>query len=203
MAARFFKAKAKNTIPGEWGDYGDILQHGMTSHLPWAGGMLSLERTGPYIAPITFPGLGDVVLTDGAKRALEGSGLAGFNFIPVRKALVVQLNWETWDLSTPEPPIFPDYGEPEGYILGHEHSEAAAAALGDLWEISVSKIATIHRPSPVVNSYKELVVVVSSWNGMDLFRSADYGGMLFSERGQEWFSQTWKEFVEFEEFASI
>ncbi len=35
-----------------WGDYGDILQHGITAHLARVGGRLSLERTGPYMPPV-------------------------------------------------------------------------------------------------------------------------------------------------------
>src|SRR5262249_14925382 len=50
-----------------WGDYGDILFHGMTAHLDRHDEMLQLERTGPYMPPITFPGIGDIVVTDAFK----------------------------------------------------------------------------------------------------------------------------------------
>jgi hypothetical protein len=39
-----------------WGDYGDMLRHGMTNHLDRSGESLQLERTGPFVPPVTFPG---------------------------------------------------------------------------------------------------------------------------------------------------
>jgi hypothetical protein len=118
MSPKFFAIESRSMIPGEWGDYGDILEHGMTAHLPRKNGSLQLERTGPYIAPITFPGLGDIVLTSTARAAVEGSGLTGFGFRPLLKSLIVELRWENWDLTASEPAEFPDSGEPEDYILG-------------------------------------------------------------------------------------
>jgi hypothetical protein len=120
-----------------WGDYGDILQHGMTSHLPRVAGRLALDRTGPYIAPITLPGIGDIVLTTPASRLLESSGLTGFTFRPVEGVLTVELQWEDWDLTAEQPAQYPDSGEPEDYILGQPNSPGASAALGELWEFSV------------------------------------------------------------------
>jgi hypothetical protein len=64
---KFYRIEGHPLTP--WGDYGNILQHGMTAHLGRVGGLLSLERTGPYMPPITFPGAGDVVLTVGAKAS--------------------------------------------------------------------------------------------------------------------------------------
>jgi hypothetical protein len=47
MGARFFKIDKRSTLSKGWGDYGDILQHGMASHSAKLGGRLALERTGP------------------------------------------------------------------------------------------------------------------------------------------------------------
>lgn len=98
---------------------------------PRVGGRLSLERTGPYIPPITLPGIGDIVLTSEARKRLEGSGLAGFGFVPVEKTLIVELHWDAWNLDADAPPEFPDSGEPEDYVLGKRHSATAAEALGE------------------------------------------------------------------------
>jgi len=116
----------------DWGDYGHILQHGMTAHLSRADNLLQLERTGPYIPPITFPGIGDVVLSSHAKQLLESSGLTGFGFRPVKKVLIVELHWDKWDWTADEPEQFPDSGEPEDYILGQQHNPSASAALSDV-----------------------------------------------------------------------
>jgi len=84
--------------------------------------------------------------------------------------LVVELPWETWDLDAEQPAEFPESGEPEDYILGRPHSPNAATELGELWEIVVPSTATILRPRSVVNSYEELRIDLSTWNGSDLFR---------------------------------
>ena len=198
----FYKIDRRPIFPESWGDYGDILQHGMTAHLDRENGRLALERTGPYIPPITLPGISDIVITSAARKQLECSGLTGFEFVPVEKKLIVELPWESWDLTQDAPPQYPETGEPEDYILGQRHSVVAAAALGDVWELSVPRTVTIHRPTPVVKSYRDLRFDLSTWNGADLVRGSGYGGTLFSERAQEWFSERWGEYVRFDLFPT-
>jgi hypothetical protein len=200
--AIIFKIDGRSIIPGQWGDYGHILQHGMSAHLPRLDGKLALERTGPYIPPVTLPGIGDIVLTSEAKKLLETSGLSGFSLATVEKALIVELPWEGWDLDAKEPAEFPDSGEPEGYILGKPHSPRAAAALGELWEVLVPRTLTILRRLSIVSSYKELQIDQSTWNGADLVRGDGYGSILFSERARDWFSEHWGKYVEFDEFPT-
>ena len=88
----------------------------MTTHRPRLAGKLALERTGPYIPPITLPG--DIVLTSEARNLLEVSGLSGFSFLAVEKALIVELHWESWNLTADEPAEYPESEEPEDYIHG-------------------------------------------------------------------------------------
>ena len=189
-------------MPKDWGDYGDILQHGMTAHLPRLGGRLSLERTGPYIPPITLPGIGDIVLTSEARERLEGSGLSGFSFVPVEKTLIVELHWEAWNLDADEPHEFPDSGEPEDYVPGKPHNSTAAEALGELWEVAIPNTATILRSQSVVSSSEQLNLDLSSWNGADLIRSKGYGCALFSQRARDWFTEHWGTYVRFDEFPT-
>lgn len=200
---KFYRIVNHSLMP-EWGDYGDILQHGMTAHLPRTGERLALERTGPYIPPVTLPGIGDVVLTDAARLLLESSRLTGYTLRAVEKVLIVDLPWETWDLGTPEPPIFPDSGEPEDYILGQLHSSEAASALGDLWEIVVVPTVKIIRPAKIAfpPSQAGFKIDLSTWKGDDLFRSVDYGSILFSEPAKDFFSEHWSMYVGFEEFST-
>ena len=68
-----------------WGDYGNILLTGMTSHLDREDGRLQLERTGPFVPPIALSGIADIVVTDAFRSALEASGLTGLRFQPVIK----------------------------------------------------------------------------------------------------------------------
>lgn len=191
----------------DWGDYGHILQNGMSSHLSKVDDRLQVERTGPYVPPITLPGIGDVVLTSAARELLESSGLTGFSFRPVKKALTVELHWETWDWNAEEPEQFPESGEPEDYILGQPDSPSASAAIGDLWEVVVPPTATILRPTRIgprriVDSYKELRLDLSTWNQADLFRSAGYDCILFSENARDWFTRQWGDYIEFDEFPT-
>jgi len=205
MAGTFFRIEAHSIISGDWGDYGDILQQGMAAHLPRENGRLALERTGPYIPPITFPGIGGLmVLTSQARSDLESSGLSGFTFRAVEKKLIVELRWEEWDLSADEPPLYPDTGEPEDYILGKQHSPEAAAAMGDLWEVVVSKTAKVFKPDkPYTRDlYKEFRIISSTWNGSDVFGSNDVGYVFFTDRARDWFFGHWGEYLDFEEFGS-
>jgi len=198
MHPKFYRIDEHPLTP--WGDYGHILQHGMTAHLARVGGMLSLERTGPYMPPITFPGLGDVVLTSAAKALLESPGLSGFTFQPVNKARIVGLPWQEWDLTTDEPPEFPESGEPEGYILEHQHDPRVAMEMGDVWELVVPVTAVIGRPRQVVDSFRELFVELNSWNGADVFRGKGYGCILVAERAKHWLEGHFSGYIEFEEF---
>jgi hypothetical protein len=200
MAQSFFKIDGRQVFPKDWGDYGDILQHGMSAHLPEKDGKICLERTGPYIPPITFPG--PIVLTTEGRQLLESSGLSGCSFRPVEKAHIVELHWEKWDLNLDWPPKLPDSGEPEDYILAEPHSASASDALGDLWELVIPITAKIIRPTSIVRSYKELKLDISTWNGADLFRGEGCGYTLFTERARDWFSKTWGEYVMFDPFPS-
>ena len=65
MVDRYFAPRAARA---PWGDYGLILIHGMSCHLPRENGLIQLERTGPFIPPMTIPGTGDVVLTQAFAR---------------------------------------------------------------------------------------------------------------------------------------
>ncbi len=198
----FFKISGRSVSHGEWGDYGDILQHGMTAHSRRVDGKLALERTGPYIPPITLPGIGDIVLTSEARQLLEASDLSGFSFAPVEKKLIVELPWETWDLHAEDPAELPESGEPEDYVLGKPHSPTAAGAIGDLWEIAVPRSVTILRSPAAISPYVELRIDLGTWNGGDLIRSEGYGAILFTEPARDWFTKEWAEYILFDPFPT-
>jgi hypothetical protein len=202
MPPRFFKVSSRSIIPGEWGDYGDILQNGMAAHLARRDGKMQLERTGPYIPPVTLPGLGGIVLTSNARSLLDSSGLTGYTFRPVDKKLIVELHWENWDLSAPEPAFHPDSGEPEDYILGQPHSPEAAEQIGDLWELVVPQTASVLRPRPIVQTTQELTIDSATWNGADIFASSDVLYTFFTEHAKSWFLEDFGEYVGFDEFQA-
>jgi hypothetical protein len=174
----------------------------MSMHQPRVNGRIALERTGPYIPPITLPGISDIVLTAEARKLLESSKLNGFSFLPIEKVHIVDLRWEEWDLGAIEPVEYPESGEPEDYILANPHSPATANALGDLWEVEVPQIVTALRPKPTVSSYKELQLDLSTRKGEDLIKGSGYGSVLFSERARDWFSEHWGKYLQFEPFPT-
>ncbi|MEX0718087.1 MAG: hypothetical protein WD066_15955 [Planctomycetaceae bacterium] len=90
-----------------WGDYYDMLLHGMSGHLGREGGLIQLERTGPFIPPVSLPGVGDLVVTDAFRKTLERSALAGLRFQPVIKKSIARLDWHTWDPEADEPAEYP------------------------------------------------------------------------------------------------
>jgi hypothetical protein len=116
-----------------WGDYGDMLVHGVAQR-PVEDGDLELQRTGPYVPRVSFPGICDVVVVEEIRGRLQ-SHLPDLVFRRVRKSRLVRLNWHEWDTTEEEPLICPESGEPEDYILGQPHDEALESEIGDLWEL--------------------------------------------------------------------
>jgi hypothetical protein len=191
-----------------WGDYGDILQHGMTAHLGRQNGRLCLERTGPFMPPITFPGICDVVVSSACRRLLKESGLSGFTFKQVNKARIVKLLWHEWDLTADAPEEYPESGEPEDYILARRPSDRVAEQMGDIWELRVPVTArAIIMPPKEGKFFGERCLDPSSWNGTDVFREAaapgGYGSVLVAEGVKPWFEKHFGDYIEFQEFRTI
>jgi len=152
--------------------------------------------------PITFPGIGDVVLNSQGRQLFEASGLTGFSFQPVKKARIVHLPWEEWDRSADDPREYPDSGEPEDYILERPHDPGLAEAMGELWELLVPITAKVARPRKIVESFRELWVEHDSWNGADIFRGQGFGSPLVTERAKRWLETQVGTFTAFSELES-
>ena len=153
-----------------WGDYADILIHGMSAHRPRRDGLLQLERVGPYAPPIIFPGVSDIVLTDHAKQ-LVASKLDGVSFRPVVLAKCVRIDWTEWDADRDEPAEYPDSGEPEDYILSRPHNAGLATALGSFWELVPDVDEAIQGRQGRLRE--------SAYQGQHLVRAALSGGYNF------------------------
>lgn len=122
-----------------WGDYGEILFNGMSSRLPRIDGQLQLERTGPYLPPITFPRRGEVIITEALRHQIE-SGVGGALAVrAVIKARIVAVDWEHWPRDR-LPDDLPPSREPEDLILQHPHDPVLSAAMGALWELDPSTV---------------------------------------------------------------
>jgi len=164
-----------------WGDYGRILVHGMTRHRERVEGRLQLERVGPEIAPITLPGLSDVIVTDAARASLDAAALPGLTFRPVDLVRVPRLEWSTWDRAAARPPVLPASGEPEDFVLAAPHEEAAADALGRLWEVELPERGryTAERASGDAKVHR---VDLGSAEPLPIFRGVGQRAVLVSER---------------------
>jgi hypothetical protein len=184
-----------------WGDYGSILVHGMTAHLGRKGGdegTIQLERTGPFVPPITFPGAGDVIVTDGMKQAMEAAGFQGVSFRPVSLAHIVDVPWHTWDLKAEEPPFYPEDGEPEGYILDKAHNSRVAAQMGTIWEVVLQDGAEVKRVQVGRNSWDvKFHFIEGSTKGFDMFSVPQNGYKYVSERAKRWFETHFGQWTSF------
>lgn len=123
-----------------WGDYGNMLVHGMTGYLGRdSRRRLQLQRTGPFVPPITMPGVGVVVVCDRVRERLGSSGLTGLQFRADILKQVVELDWEGWDRTACLPRRLPPGGEPENYFLRGRHRPELAKGIGPLWEVYSDK----------------------------------------------------------------
>jgi hypothetical protein len=123
------------------GDYGTFLIHGMSVRLPRRDGLLQLERTGPFVPPVTFPD-GNILVTDATRQLLEAR-VHALAFRPVIVARCVELDWSDWDLRADDPAIYPVSNDPADYILLPAHDAALAERIGPLWELAAEIVPGI------------------------------------------------------------
>jgi len=179
----FYKMEEGGPL-AEWGDYGHILISGTADHQNgFRTGQLQLFRTGPFVPPVSFPGVGNIVVTSHFRKILENSGLTGFSFKQVAKKHIVRLEWEKWDPRTENPPFFPVSGEPEDYIDEQPHDPQIAEQLGDLWEICVDEGIDVKR------EMDEIYLLSKTWNGNDIFFAKSTLKIYLSEKGKNWFER--------------
>lgn len=170
-----------------WGDYGDILLTGMTSHLDRHNGLLQYERTGPFQPDIIISGLDDLLVTDSVKRKIEASNLKGFQFRPVIKRHISHVDWTTWDLQKADPKFYPDHGEPENYILSLPHINETADRMEAVWEV----IAEVNGTFINSRTYKP------GGKDVDIMRTENSGWFLVTEKAKLWIEthcDNWTEF---------
>lgn len=185
--------------PNPWGDYGSILVTGIACLE--SDGSVELERTGPFIPPISFPNW-LVIVRDDFREVLELSQLAPFEFKPVVKTRIVDLNWTEWswekDLTANQ---HPPTGEPAGYVLDYPHSPIAADRMGPVWELSL-------KSTPTRLSYQEefhtwiqhLIMDPVDWNGDPFFTGEFANGIkefCCNDVGKSWLQAHAGKWVEF------
>jgi hypothetical protein len=176
-----------------WGDYGDVLAHGF-ANLSEDGSKLELQRTGPFVPPITQPSWSYVVVTESFLLQLKGSGLTGYTTIPVVVTKSPKIDWRQWEPYGEKEMKYPSGGEPENYIERRKHSPEASSGFESL-------TALLFQPAIDFVYGKDAHVVASSWAGTDFFVARtdhpDYN--YVSQRGRDWLMEHASEWVSFAE----
>ncbi len=194
--------------PDLWGDYGDALIAGFVQADRIAG-QLVLDRTGPFIPPITFPTYGQAVVVSSEFKASLASAFPYLSFRVVEKGRIVDLPWHDWDRQLPEPPYYPPGGEPENYLEGPP-SVSAANELGTLWEVElpVGIDAKYHSTLAIQSRSFEGGVLVrrNSWLGFGFMAAVinpTFRRPIVSSSGRDWLERHAGKWVTFAEVSAI
>lgn len=166
-------------------------------------GVLEIQRTGPFVPPITLPAIGDVVVTDELRQALGRSCLKGFRFETVVKRLIARSDWNMWDQEADEPAEHPESGEPEDYVLGQPHSAEADEQMGDLWALELNRDAQTSREQAIVQHRRQIKLIASTWKGQDIFGAQDVGFVYVTETAKSWFEKHVPGHSVFEEAGTV
>jgi hypothetical protein len=170
----------------------------MTRHLPERDGLLQLERTGPFVPPISFPAA-DVVVTHAMRTSIESSTLTGIvEYRPVIKARIVNVDWQSWDQSLELPPILPRSSEPEGYILESSHDLRLAQEIGPLWQVLPLRWGNACRKLIKMPRTYVTTFVGDGNSGPDIFVPRGTQLVAVNDRAREWLMSTVSQFVDFE-----
>jgi len=199
----FEKADVKGRIyrishsEAPWGDYGRILFQGIANYRSNIADELRLERTGPFVPPITFPGIWEIVVTSEMMKAMEESGFKGIGFRKVVKTRITKVDWHKWDMNADDPKGYPSQGEPKNYILARKHNEKISVEMGDIWEVVVLNGVVFKHidSSKIVLKFDN---VPTSWSGSDIF-SINGQRRYTSQRAKDWFQRYFPEWTNFEE----
>jgi hypothetical protein len=175
--------------PAIWGDYGNILFGGMTQRLGRRNAKLQLERTGPFIPPISFTGF-DLLVTEEMREELAASNLAKIEFRPVIKKRIALLHWEKWDRSRDIPSEY-DFTieEPEDFVLKFPHSEEASRKMGDVYEVILPKCCRCEDQGyDAETDCLKWSLDITDWDGSHIFLAKAPGDyvLFVSEIGKRW-----------------
>ena len=191
-----------------WGDYGNILMTGLCAVRDKRTGHLDLERAGPFVPPMIFnvDHVGYVVLVaESLREKLNRAGFGDLAFKPTVKKRIVNIPWHTWDKQAKYPPIIPEGGEPESYLLDRPHSEEAASKMENIWEFIAPVLDfKIKKREPVRPFCWRWYITRPKGEHRGLFRPPGDGHVLFiNDEGREWFEREADGWVDFDEVTVV
>ena len=179
-----------------WGDYGEVLYAGWGEQDKETG-KFYVSRTAPFVPEVYRDlRLPFLFVTDSLKKKLEQSPLNGLNFQEAVKDRIVSLDWEKWDLSAPEPAVYPSGDmDAEEYIVRRKHNAQLAGAMGTIWAVIF--------PAEGFTT-KEGELITQSVGDSDIFAveiNSD-NDIFVSERAMTWFTEHGENCLRFEPCAT-
>jgi hypothetical protein len=188
-----------------WGDYGNTLISGFARReLP--GNPLLLQRTGPFLPPISFPytslEAGRVIVSDAFRSVLELRRFSGVSFRNVVKERIVKLDWHLWNLDAADPKKYPSGGEPGNYVLNKRHDPKAAMQMRDAWELRppIVPMYVNHLEDPRGGFLNEFVAYTDLTEFPPLFHTNnEYAYIVANSEVRDWLEQQVGKWVKFGE----
>ncbi len=180
-----------------WGDYGEILYAGINVRDKETG-KFYVSRTAPFLPTVyRDPQEPFLFVTDSLKKKLEQTDLKEISFQQAVKDRIVSLAWEKWDLSAPEPAVYPSGDmDAEEYILRRKRNEQLAEAMENIWVV-------LFPTKGLVTKGEHPTLVEQSIGGADIFTAEINSKNIFvSEKAKEWFDEHGNGCIEFELFPT-
>ena len=186
-----------------WGDLGRVLISGYARR-ETVDTPLRLNRTGPFLPPISFPllpiGGRPMVVSAEFRRVLEARNIPGLQFRTVIKDCIVKLAWHQWDLTADEPRQHP-CDEPEDYLLGRKHHARTAAQMSDAWELlpPVVPLRTERIWNDSVGFLDQFHAYTdhAEYPGFFASRADNYADLLVDEPNRQWLQTQIGEWLQF------
>ena len=152
-----------------WGSYGEMLWQGIYSYDKDTNSHM-VFRTGVFCPSIYRSQYNRespvLIVKEDVLQYIIDANLTGFVLQPVNKEKIVKLDWENWDLQSPEPLIYPSGSmDAEEYITRRKHNETVAEQIGNLFALIPQKDGLLY----CEQERSSAKLVEQSLSGLDIF----------------------------------
>lgn len=125
------------------------------------------------------------------------SNLIGYVANKIYKEKIVKLEWESWDLDSDEPKIYPAGDmDAEEYITRRKHNEALSEKLGDLYALTFEKQSYTYKGENGKYFLSCTKTISSDFFVADEMRNRE---IYVSDRGKDILQKYFAEYLTFEE----
>lgn len=152
-----------------WGSYGEMLWQGIYGYNKDTNSHM-VFRTGAFCPSIYRSQYNRespvLIVKENVLQCIIEANLTGFVLQPVNKEKIVKLDWENWDLQSPEPLIYPSGSmDAEEYITRRKHNEMVAEQIGNLFALIPQKDGLLY----CEQERSSAKLVEQSLSGLDIF----------------------------------